>query len=236
MVTAGLFLAVGGVFMGVTTILFETMKITIPEVVLRLGVSVGMAMIAMAAVMIGYDPKLTPREQNFKAGIYPILALAVRLFIPLVLFVLAAYMLVIPFNFWVPFNDREALVAFNAVLAAVIVLLIGATPRVIEDIPQPWRVWLRRGIMTTAGLAVIITLYALAAAIYRTYIDQWTINRVVIMGWNLINLTVLSALVFGQVRAGQGWLASLQQTWARAMVGWAGWVIGLIVILPWFFY
>lgn len=185
--------------------------------------------------MIGYEPRLKPSEQNFKTGVYPLMALAARWFMPLVLFVLLVYVVIIPFNFWVPFNNREALITFNAVLMAVMLLLMGATPVEEGGLKEKWQTWLRRGMIAVAVLAIIITLYALAAAIYRTRIDQWTVNRVVIMGWNLINLTVLGTLVGGQINGKKSWVEKLQQTWGRAMGWWAVWVVSLIVILPWFF-
>jgi hypothetical protein len=237
MVTVVLMMAALMVFGGISLALFNTMKIVIPEAVFKLLITVGLGIGAMTAVGISYNPQLGPDKQSFNGGVYPLMALVARLFVPLTAAVLLMYLMVIPFNFWVPVNEREVLVTFNGVLMAVIALLIGATPNGPEAVKPTLGKWLRLGLRVIAILTIVITAYVLAATSYRTYMNLWTINRAAVIGWNLVNLAVLTYLTYGQFRTRENnWVEALQRSWARAMGWWALWVGALIMILPWFFW
>ena len=51
-----------------------------------------------------------------------------RLLLPLTLGVLVIYIIVIPFYFFEPFNNRDVLIVYNLMLFAIMALLLGATP------------------------------------------------------------------------------------------------------------
>ena len=232
-VVTGLFLMVLAVFAGVTQILFGTMAIVIPEAIHRLMITMGLALGTMVAVGVTYNPREKPSEQLKTTGLQALLALITRLFIPLVLVVLIIYCLMIPFNFMAAMEKREVLIAYNFLLLTVIGLLIGATPVKLTDIPPKIQVYLRLGMTAVAVLTALITVYALGATGYRTFLHDWTINRAAIMGWNVINVGVLIALIWKQFKAGKTtWAEALKQTWAKAMPWWGGWVIMLMVVLP----
>jgi hypothetical protein len=89
--------------------------------------------------------------------------------VPLAVIVLIVYLGFIPFNFREPFENRDVLVIFNAMLFAVIALLIGATPVKESDLDARAQTWLRRGVIALSALALLIGVYALAAIVPREH-------------------------------------------------------------------
>jgi len=72
------------------------------------------------------------------------------------------------------FREPDVLIIFNAMLFAVIALLVGATPVRAPNWASATQTWLRRGEVVLAALALLVGLYALAAIVYRTAIDRLT--------------------------------------------------------------
>ena len=92
---------------------------------------------------------------------------------------------------------------------------------------------LRKGILAVAVLAVLISLYALSAVIYRTVLGGLTINRIAIFGWNVINITLLILLIFKQFKSGRhAWVESLRWTFAIGTNAYLIWTLFLIIVLP----
>jgi hypothetical protein len=56
-------------------------------------------------------------------------------------------------------------------------------------------------LIAVALLAVVVSLYALAAIGYRTWEGGITLNRLTIIGWNVINIGILALLLLRQRRA-----------------------------------
>ena len=51
-----------------------------------------------------------------------------------------------------------------------------------------------------AALALVVSLYALAAIVYRTAMDRLTPNRLAFIGWNVINIGLLILILFWQAQ------------------------------------
>ena len=235
-VVGGLFVLAGGVFTGISFGLLETLGIMSEEWLVRLFVAGGGGLIPVLAVALIYDPKRTPQEQNFEEGLSRLIATLMRLMFPLVLFFLVVYVALIPINFWQPFQQREVLIVYNLLLFAVIGLLISATPVAGHHLPPTQERWLRRGLLTLAGLAVLISLYALTAIGYRTWNDGFTPNRVTIIGWNVLNIALLTLLLVRQSRSnGQTWRQAMYETFALGAKAYLGWAVIVLVGLPWLF-
>jgi hypothetical protein len=235
-VLAGLFAIAGGLFTAITFGLFQALGIELPESVMRLFVAGGAGVIVVLAVAMFYDPTAPPRQQNLEEGLSKLIASLLRLMLPLAVLVGLVYLAFIPFHVRQPFENREVLVVYNAMLFAVIALLVGATPMTAADLSDRAGTWLRRGIITLAALALIVSLYALTAIVYRTAIDRLTPNRLAIVGWNLVNVGILAWLLVRQVRAGRArWLPALHQTYAGGMVLYVVWALFVVLALPWLF-
>ena len=181
-ILGGLFVIAGGLFTVITFGLFVALDIDLPEVVQRLFVAGGGGLIPVVATAVIYNPTLPPAEQAFDEGLSKLVALLMRILLPLTLLVLLVYLAFIPFNFRAPFENRDVLIIYNGMLFAVVALLVGATPVSLADISPRLRRWLRLGIIAVAALALIVSLYALAAILYRTALDRVTPNRLAFIG------------------------------------------------------
>ena len=236
MITAGLYL-IAGVILGAITIgMFEALDISLPDTLLRLIAAGGLGLLPVLAVASVYDPTKAPSEQDFDQGLSKFIATMMRLLLPLTLAVLAIYIIVIPFNFLEPFNNRDLLIVYNLMLFAIMGLLIGATPIRDDDLSPRLQKWLRIGIISVAILAVSISVYALSAVVYRTAEGGITMNRLMIIGWNAINISILIWLVIKQFKDGrERWVHSLHSVFSQATNAYLVWGVFLVLAIPWLF-
>jgi hypothetical protein len=236
LITAGLFLIAGMVFVGITIGMFEALNISLSEIWLRFLVAGGIGLIPVLAVATVYDPKTPPSEQDFDQGLSRFIATMMRMLLPLTLGVLVIYILVIPFNFLEPYNNRDVLIVYNLMLFAIMGLLLGATPIGGVDLSPKLQKWLRRGIILVAALASLVSIYALSATIFRTIGGGWTINRLTIIGWNMINISILFWLIFKQFKTGQEkWIDSLHSVFSQASLPYLVWGLFIVIAIPWLF-
>jgi len=236
MITAGLYLIAGVAFGTITIGLFQALSIKLPDVLMRLIAAGGFGLIPVLAVASMYDPGLEAEEQDFSQGLSKLIATMMRLLLPLTLFVLLVYVFVIPFNFMEPFRNRDLLIVYNVMLFAIMGLLIGVTPIKVETLSAGLQRNLRNGILAVAILAILVSLYALSATVYRTFQGGITINRLTIIGWNIINIAILVILAYKQARnRGQAWSDDLKSVFSLGAVGYTIWAIFLIVAIPFLF-
>jgi hypothetical protein len=235
-IMGGLFVIAGGVFTGITIGLFAALGIDFPVLVQRLFVAGGGGLIPVLATAIIYNPKAPPAGQPFDEGLSKLVAVLMRVLLPLTLLVLLVYLAFIPFNFREPFDNRDVLIIYNAMLFAVIALLVGATPVSLEGLSPPVARWLRRGIVAVAALALIVSIYALAAIVYRTAMDRLTPNRLAFIGWNVVNIGLLALILLRQARVRAGaWLPELYRAYSAGTVAYTLWTLAMILALPWLF-
>jgi len=143
------------------------------------------------------------------------------------------YLFVIPFNFMEPFVNRDVLIVYNLMLFAILGLLIGATPICPEDISAKVQNALRNGILAVAILAVLVSLYAMSAVVYRSVVGGITINRLTIIGWNSINIAILILLIVKQFKSGrQAWVKSLRSAFSIGTNAYMFWAIFLTIAVP----
>ena len=250
LVMGGLFLIGWGILTAVTFGLFQALGIEPPQSVMRLFMGGAAGFVPVVAVALVYNPNSPPRLQSFDEGLSKLIATLMRVLLPLSLIVLVIYLGFIPFNFKQPFQNRDVLIIYNAMLFAVMALLVGATPAPRTELAAGQAVWLRRGILAVAALALVIGFYAFAAIVYRTWQGEITPNRLTFIGWNIINIVILAALLIRQVGAqvasggseGEGdefaelsWVKSLYGTYGAAAIAYAVWTLITIVVLPWLF-
>lgn len=235
-ILGGLFVAAGGLFTGITISLFAALNVDLPEVWQRLFIAGGVGLIVVVATAVIYNPKVPPAEQAFDEGLSKLVALIMRLLLPLSLLVLLVYVAFIPFNFRAPFEKRDVLIVYNGMLFAVVALLVGATPVSRAAVSPRLARWLRWGIVAVAALALIVSLYALSAIVYRTALDRLTPNRLTFIGWNVVNIGLLVLVLVRQVRDGEaGWTEGLYRAFRAGTVAYAVWTLVVILALPWLF-
>jgi hypothetical protein len=230
--TGGIFFGAAVVFVGITAGLFDAIGIKFTDDVMRWLLAGAAGLIPVLAVASVYDPHLPPAEQRFDQGLAKLISLLGRIFLPLTLLVLVIYVLYIPANFWRPFEQRDVLIVYNAMLFAVLGLLIIATPFRAEDVPERLRKWLWYGIVAVAALTLLVSLYALSATVYRTVLNFLTMNRLTVIGWNVINIALLGLFLYRQIRYGLArWIESSQVVFRMGMVAYAIWTVLLIVVM-----
>jgi hypothetical protein len=235
-IVGGLFVIAGFLFTGITAGLFQALDVELPEEVLRLFFAGGLGFIVVVAAAVIYNPAEPPIRQDFDEGLSKLVALLMRVLLPLTLIVGLVYLVFILFNFRAPFDNREVLVIYNIMLFAIIALLVGATPLSLKEISPRLARWLRWGIIAVAALALLVSLYALTAIIYRTSIDRLTPNRLAFIGWNIVNIGLLMVLLFLQFRGGKDkWLHELHRAFSAGTIAYAAWTLVVILALPWLF-
>jgi uncharacterized protein YjbI with pentapeptide repeats len=237
-VVGGIYVIGGAVFAVMTHGLFQTINVRIPEEIDRLIFPGGIGIIILLATASTYDPLVQPIAQNFRHGLSKLVSTLMRLLMPLTLLVLVifSYFILQPDNFWIPFNDRDALITYNAMLFAVVFLLVGAIPVRADDLPEKTQSALRKGIIAVAILTVLVSLYAMSATLYRTYLGTITMNRMTVIGWNTINIGILLLLIYKLFRPGrEGWVHSAQSAFSTGMLGYIFWTIFVILSVPFIF-
>lgn len=233
---AGVYTIAGGIFVGLVFATFATIGVTPDSTIVR-ALICGGGLVIVLAVASAYDPERRAGEQDFYRGFGKILAIAMHALLPLTLAALLIYLALVPFNFAEPYQQRNALIAFNVALFAVMGLLVGVIPVGVGYFPERYLRWLRGGIVALTALALIVSLYLFSAILYRTAADGLTMNRVTVIGWNALNIVLLALALIAQARAGRGgdWIGALQRLARGGAVAYAIWGVALIASLPWLF-
>jgi hypothetical protein len=232
-VTGGVYLIAGVAFGAITLGMFAALSIEPPEVLMRLIAAGGAGLIPVIAVATIYDPLLDPQDQDFKQGLSRFIATLMRLLLPLTLGVLVIYLFVIPFNFLEPFKNRDVLIVYNAMLFAIMGLLVGATPLNLEEVSPRLGQALRWGILAVAILAVLVSLYAISALLYRTIDGGPTINRLTMLGWNVINIALLVVLIIRQLGKGaQAWNERIKGVFSQGAYAYVVWSLFVVLVMP----
>ena len=192
-IMSGLLLIAGVVLSGVTIGLFELLGLKIENFYMSYIGIVGLSVIpVIATYLIEKNPHLVCR-------ITPVIA---RIFSPLVLIMLLVYLVAIIYSEKNPYNDRDFLMIFNALLVgvmAVIFFSVAGDTNVSKKSPQMWILFL------LSAVTIIVNGIALSAIVFR--ISEWGIspNRAAVLGANLLilaNLLMVSVQLF-KVAAGK---------------------------------
>lgn len=233
MITAGLYLIAGVAFGVITMGMLQALSIELPEKWMLFLAGAGFGLLPIIALASIYDPRIPPGDQDFSQGLSKFIANMMRLLLPLTLLVLGIYVLIIPFNFLKPFSNRDVLIVYNVMLFAIMGLLLGAIPILPEDLTARLKTWLRWGILAVAALAILVSLYALSAILWRTFTGTLTMNRLVVIGWNLINTTILGVLFLRVWKKGEnGWVKAAQAVYSRSMPAYVFWTLIVIFVIP----
>jgi hypothetical protein len=234
--TGGVYVIIGGIFVGLTYLLFDAIGVELNNTLVRLLIIGGAGLIPLVAVLSVYDPKIPLSAQEFRRGFARIVLIGVHALLPLTLLILVIFLVALPFNFFQAYNNRTTLVVFNVLLFAILGLLIGLIPLNAEEFSPRYQVWLRRGTTLLVGLVLLVSVYALSAIVYRTAQDSLTMNRLTIIGWNSINIVLLALLLYRLLRPGSRFWGEAAQTVFRpgayAYLAWGGF---LLIALPWLF-
>jgi hypothetical protein len=235
-IVGGVYLIAGMVFGGITLGMFQALSIQLPDTLMRLIAVGGAGLIPVIAVVTIYDPLAEPKDQDFRQGLSKFIGTMMRLLLPLTLGVLVVYLFVIPFNFLQPFKNRDVLIIYNAMLFAIMGLLVGATPIDLNELSPRLGSALRNGIIAVATLATLVSLYALSAILYRTATGAITINRLTMIGWNIINIALLLMIIIRLLRrSAQPWNERIKAVFSLGAVAYVSWALIVIFVMPFIF-
>jgi hypothetical protein len=233
LVTGAIYGGVGSIFALVTFGLFAALHVTLPTQVVQTFSAFLPGLVPVLAVASVYEPGVRPAAQRFGPGLPRLFFIAARLFLPLTFLVLAVVAVVIPGRFAVLAGSRQTLAVFNAMLFAVMLLLVGATPLRPGDLTPRLGSWLRRGMLAVALLATVVGTYALVAILSRATRGGLTANRLTVIGWNVVNLLTLTLLLVRQIRAGRdGWVRALHVAFSAGLVLYGLWTSFVLIALP----
>lgn len=172
-------LIAGGLLTAVTLGLFELIDIKIEEFYFKnIAIWGGAAAPIVGTYLVRTNPQLVSK-------VSPIIA---RVFTPLVLVTLIVYLIAVIYTGKDPYNDREFLLIFNA-------LLIGVMAIIFFSIAETGKTTnYKLGTLLLFGLSIVTVILngiALSAILFR--ISEWGItpNRLAVLGGNVLMLTNL---------------------------------------------
>jgi hypothetical protein len=176
----------GAILSGVTIGLFALIGFNIEKFYFE-----NIVMFALPAAPI-LGTYLTQTNPQLVGKVSPVIA---KIFSPLVLVMLVIYLIAIIYSGKDPYNDREFLLIFNALLIGVMAIIFFSVAETSKTKSQA-EIWV---LFLLSILTVIVNGIALSAILFR--ISEWGItpNRIAVLGGNvliLINLLFVTAQLF----------------------------------------
>jgi hypothetical protein len=222
-VYTGLFL-VGGVALSMLTFgLFSLIGMRIDDWYTRYVVVYGSA---AAPLVAAYVVNLQPRLR-----IAPIVA---KVFSPLVLLTLVAYLIAMAIQRKSPYSDREFLLLFNVMLLAVLAIIVFA----ISGRETSSKLIMGDYIhILLIGVALILDVVALSAIVFRLAEYGFSPNRIAVLGANLVVCGNLAGLLWHYLRFARGKadLVAAESFAARYLTVNALWAALVTFVFPFIF-
>ncbi|MBU6176519.1 MAG: hypothetical protein KGO80_01980 [Bacteroidetes bacterium] len=175
----------------------------------------------IATYVIRYNPQLVNK-------VSPVIA---RIFSPLVLVTLVAYLIGILIAGKDPYTDRDFLMLFNALLIGVLAIIFFSVVEMKRTAENKLAHWI---IFLLALVTIVVNGVALSAIVYRIGSWGFTPNRLAVLGGNLlffINLILLARQLFRQLR-GQVASTSVEEVIARYLPVYFIWAVLVTFLFP----
>lgn len=189
-VMTGLIAVAGGIMTALTIGLFSLIGFNIESFWFQYIVVSG----ASAAPIIGTH--LTQRNPELVGKVSPVIA---KIFSPLVLVMLVIYLVAMVYARKDPYNDREFLLMFNALLVGVMAIIFFSVAETSKSSRSHAEIWV---LFLLSVVTIVVNGVALSAILFR--ISEWGItpNRAAVLGGNvliLINLLLVTVQLFRAV-------------------------------------
>jgi hypothetical protein len=224
-VMTALILLSGIILSAITIGLFEIIGLNIEEFYFQYIVIFGVS----AAPIVG--TYLTQSNPNLVGRVSPVIA---RIFSPLVLIMLAAYMIAILYSGKDPYNDREFLMIFNALLIGVMAIIFFSVAEASESARNSMEKWV---LLLLSLLTIIVNGIALSAILFR--ISEWGItpNRAAVLGANILMLVnlIMVALQLIKVISGKKEISVVGAAIALYLPVYVAWTFVVTFLFPLFF-
>lgn len=158
----------------------------------------------------------------------PIIA---KIFTPLVFITLVIYLIAVIMTGKDPYNDREFLLIFNALLIGVMAIVIFSIAENSKNSESRIVIWLLFGLTV---VTIIVNGVALSAILFR--ISEWGItpNRLAVLGGNiliLINLLFVSYRLFKTVK-GKNEIEDIEKNIAYFLPLYSNWTVVVTFVFP----
>ena len=180
----------GAILSGITIGLFSLIGFNIERFYFEYVVIFGLP----AAPILG--TYLTQTNPQLVGKVSPVIA---KLFSPLVLVMLVIYLIAMVYSGKDPYNDREFLLIFNALLIGVMAIIFFSVAETTNTTKTQSEVLI---LLLLSVVTIIVNGIALSAILFR--ISEWglTPNRAAVLGGNvliLVNLLLVTAQLFSAV-------------------------------------
>ncbi len=220
-VMTALILIAGGIMTAITIGLFQLIGFHIEEFYFRNIVVFGLP----AAPILG--TYLTQTNPHLVGKVSPVIA---RIFSPLVLVMLVIYLVAMVYSGKDPYNDREFLLIFNALLIGVMAIIFFSVAET-KSTKSRLEIWV---LFLLSAVTIIVNGIALSAILFR--ISEWGItpNRAAVLGGNvliLVNLLLVTAQLF-RVLTRKSDLSGVGKVIAYYLPVYAFWTIIVTFLFP----
>lgn len=186
-VMSALLVIAGGMLTGITIGLFSIIGFRIEDFYFNFIVAFGLPAVPIVAAY------LTQNNPQLVNKVSPVIA---RLFSPLVLVMLALYLVAILYAGKDPYNDREFLLLFNILLIGVMALIFFSVAESANRSRAVAGLWV---LLLLSAVTVAVNGIALSAISFRMSAWGITPNRVAVMGGNvlmLVHLLLVTVMLF----------------------------------------
>jgi hypothetical protein len=187
LVMTALIVIAAAIMSGITIGLFSLIGFNIEKFYFQNIVIFGLP----AAPIVG--TYLTQANPQLVGKVSPVIA---KIFSPLVVVMLVIYLIAMVYSGKDPYNDREFLLIFNALLIGVMAIIFFSIAEASKTIKSQAEIWI---LFLLSVVTVIVNGIALSAILFR--ISEWGItpNRIAVLGGNiliLINLLLVTGQLF----------------------------------------
>lgn len=221
-VISGIMMIAGMALTVITQGLFTLIGLKIFEFYRQYIIIPGLAALTIIGTyIIGKVPHLVSR-------VSPLIA---RMFSPLVLITLIAYLTAIFITGKDPYNDREFLLIFNVLLIAVMAIIVFSVAEISRSDRNRTEVLI---LFLLSVVTVIVNCIALSAIIFR--ISEWGItpNRLAILGGNVLILTNLILVIYKLFRTllNKSELEEVEKVISKFLTVYCIWTVIVVFIFP----
>jgi hypothetical protein len=225
-VMATIILLAGGLMTGLTIQLFSFIQLDIKKFYVDYIVVWGLAGApVIATFLVSNNPQLVAR-------VSPTIA---KIFTPLVLVTLVVYLFAMIFNGKDPYQDREFLLVFNAVLVGVLALILFSIAEKSGQQHPTFSLWL---LWVLSLVTIVVNGIALSAILFRIHSWGLTANRLAVLGGNvliLLNLLLVSYHLLRSLRRAAP-IDTVENSIARYLPVYSIWTMVVAFVFPWVFH
>jgi hypothetical protein len=217
-----LILCGGAVLTLFTVAIFAALGLQIMQPYLQ---TVGIGGAAAAPVVAVF---LVGAKKSIVENIAPVLS---RIFTPLFLATMVAFLVVMAVQRRSPLSDRDTLLAFNVMLILVLALVIyNLTARRSAE-RRSWTDWLNLALIACAAAVDAV---ALTSIVGRIAAYGWSPNRAALLGLNVVLLADLAGLAVATARflAGRTAFAGIERWQARYLPVLFAWCAAVVAVFP----